>query len=166
MMRNEDESPAPWRSRRTRRNMLRMSALTGGSALAAGLAGTGGLSAQSPLPDAIAAVMTKPRYANATWNLFVTDVDTGETLYELRPDQLAFTGSVRKLFSVGLALRQLGADHRFSTPVYRRGEVDARGVLHGGLILLAAADLTLGGARDLTAHLLRSPWDHNCSHRA
>ena len=40
------------------------------------------------------------------------------------PDRLAFTGSVRKLFSVGVALNRLGPSHRFLTPVYRTGAVD------------------------------------------
>ena len=39
----------------------------------------------------------------------------------LGPDSLFFTGSVRKLFSVGAALDALGLGHRFTTPVYRRG---------------------------------------------
>ena len=55
---------------------------------------------------------------------------------------MALTGSVRKLFSVGLALKHLGADHRFTTPVYRRGPVDNQGVLAGDLILVADGDLT------------------------
>ena len=63
------------------------------------------------------------------------------------PNTLFFTGSVRKLFSVGLALDALGADHRFVTPVYRTREV-ADGVLIGDIIIVASGDLTLGG-RDL-----------------
>ena len=101
----------------TRRDVLRWSALVGSSALAVGLVSWERSSAQAQLPAAIASVMRKPRYANATWNLFVTDVESGDVLYELNADQLAFTGSVRKLFSVGLALRTLGADHRITTPV-------------------------------------------------
>ena len=56
--------------------------------------------------------MDQPRYADATWSLLVTDVESGESFYELNADRMSFTGSTRKLFSVGMALRQLGADHR------------------------------------------------------
>lgn len=146
---------------RSRRSVLRASALAGGTAVAAGLAPWGSTSAQPALPDAIVALMNKPRYASATWNLFVTDVETGEAVYTLRPDQLAFTGSVRKLFSVGLALRQLGAGHRFTTPVYRRGEVDRRGVLHGDLVLVAAGDLTFGGRVTAGDGIAFTDFDHN-----
>jgi PBP4 family serine-type D-alanyl-D-alanine carboxypeptidase len=158
--------------RLTRRSMLRLSALAGGAAVGLGLAPTGrssaarqlpgdGCATAGSLPSAITAVMQKPRYAGATWNLLVVDVASGETLYALRPDQTALTGSVRKLYSVGLALRQLGADHRFATPVYRRGPVDARGVLAGDLVLVAAGDLTLGGRLLPDDAIAFTDFDHN-----
>ena len=124
----------------SRRTMLRWSALVGGSALAAGVAPRrlGAASSLQPsggcagsLPSALAAVLQKPRYARSTWSLLVADVATGEVLYALRPDQMALTGSVRKLYSVGLALRRLGPDHRFETTVCRQGTLDAQGVLQG-----------------------------------
>jgi PBP4 family serine-type D-alanyl-D-alanine carboxypeptidase len=145
----------------TRRRMLRLLAAIGGSALALRRLPRSDARASSLLPDAIAAVMSKPRYLSSTWNLLVTDVQTGETVYELLPDQMALTGSVRKLFSVGLALRRLGANHRFTTPVYRRGEVDAQGTLHGDLILVAAGDLTLGGRLNADGSIAYTDFDHN-----
>jgi D-alanyl-D-alanine carboxypeptidase/D-alanyl-D-alanine-endopeptidase (penicillin-binding protein 4) len=105
--------------------------------------------------------MQKPRYAGSLWSLLVSDLESGETLYELQADQQAFTGSVRKLFSVGLALRQLGADYRFTTPVYRRGAVDARGVLDGDLVLVAAGDLTFGGRLLPDGSIEFTNFDHN-----
>ncbi|MBV9357467.1 MAG: D-alanyl-D-alanine carboxypeptidase/D-alanyl-D-alanine-endopeptidase [Chloroflexi bacterium] len=113
------------------------------------------------LPASIAAIMAQPRYARATWNLLVTDLQTGSTLYQLAPDQLAFTGSTRKLFSVGLTLRQLGADHRFTTPVYRNGTVDGGGTLHGNLELVGAGDLTLGGRLTPDGTIAYTDFDHN-----
>src|SRR5215213_7345590 len=83
--------------------------------------------AQTPeLPAAMRAIMDKPRYANARWSMLVADVGTGETLHALDPDRMSFTGSTRKLFSVGLALEALGAGRRQVTPVHRRGRVDER----------------------------------------
>ncbi len=157
---------------RSRRSLLRLSALAGGAVLAGRLLprstalatprlpGIGGVPTR-PLPDAILAVMQKARYAGSTWNLLVRDLASGETLYELQPDQLVLTGSVRKLFSVGLALRQLGADHRFTTPVYRSSSVDSQGVLHGDLILVAGGDLTLGGRLNADGSIAYTDFDHN-----
>ena len=152
--------------------MLRLSALLGGSAVAVGLAPWGNAAASRPLPSdgcsaprslpsAITSVMQKPRYAESTWALHVADAATGETLYELQPDRMVLTGSVRKLFSVGLALMQLGPDHRFTTPVHRRGTVDAQGVLNGDLVLVAAGDLTLGGRLNADGTIAFTDFDHN-----
>ena len=116
---------------------------------------------RNALPADITSVMHKPRYAHATWSLLVTDLRTGKTIYELDPDRLAFTGSVRKLFSVGIALNALGAGHRFKTPVYRRGWVGAGGVLHGDLVLVASGDLTLGGRANADGSIAYTDFDHN-----
>ena len=113
------------------------------------------------LPAAIVAVMQKPRYAHATWSLLVTDLGSGKTVYQLNPDRLAFTGSVRKLFSVGVALNALGPDYRFKTPVYRTGPVDAAGSLNGDLVLVAAGDLTLGGRLEPNGTIAYTAFDHN-----
>jgi PBP4 family serine-type D-alanyl-D-alanine carboxypeptidase len=154
----------------SRRSFLRWSALSGVSALAAAFVFRGRTSANgsstfacqaASLPGAIASVMGKPRYANATWNLLAIDIDTGEVLNELNPDQMAFTGSVRKLFSVGLALTALGAEHRFTTFVYRNGTVDAQGTLQGDLVLVAPGDLTFGGRLNADGSIAFTDFDHN-----
>ena len=149
-------------TRLTRRTLLRVSGLAGGSAVAFSLGSRSHVSASNnALPNAITSVMQKPRYAQSTWSLFVADVAAGETLYELHPDQMALTGSVRKLFSVGLALEQLGADHRFTTSVYRQGTVDSKGGLMGDLVLVAAGDLTLGGRLKADGTIAYTDFDHN-----
>lgn len=160
-------------TRLTRRTLVRASALSAGLAAASKLvpsaaaavstpvAGNGCAPGAGALPEAIAAVMRKPRYARSTWSLYVTDVATGETLYQLNADHKSFTGSCRKLFSVGLALKNLGADHRFTTPVYRRGPVDGQGRLTGDLILVAAGDLTMGGRLTGDGTIAYTDFDHN-----
>ena len=109
----------------------------------------------------IEAVIRKPRYAGSIWSILVADATTGEVLYEIAADRMALAGSVRKLFSVGLALEQPGADHRFMTPVYRQGAVDATGTLIGDLILVAAGDLTLGGRQNADGTIAFTNFDHN-----
>jgi PBP4 family serine-type D-alanyl-D-alanine carboxypeptidase len=115
----------------------------------------------SPLPADIQAVMSKPRYAQATWSLLVTDVETGESFYPLNPDRLSFTGSTRKLFSVGMALNTMGADRRQTTAVHRQGTVDNAGVLNGDLILVAGGDLSFGGRRINADTIQFTDLDHN-----
>ncbi|MGE3521970.1 MAG: D-alanyl-D-alanine carboxypeptidase, partial [Candidatus Dadabacteria bacterium] len=113
-----------------------------------------------PLPEAMLEVMNKPLYADATWSLKVVDLESGENIYDLNSDILAFTGSVRKTFSVGMALNELGADHRFRTPVYARGELSDDGVLTGDLILVADGDLTMGGRNTPEGTVAYTSFDH------
>src|SRR5205085_4465188 len=80
----------------------------------------------------------------ARWGLLVVDAATGQTLYERDADRLFMPASVTKLYSCAAALAAFGPDHRFQTPVYRRGEL-SDGRLRGDLILVAQGDLTLGG---------------------
>ena len=112
------------------------------------------------LPADILEVMNQPRYADATWLLLARDVETGETFYSLNADQMAFTGSTRKLFSVGSALTALGPDARQTTSVHREGEV-AAGTLDGDLVLVAGGDLTFGGRRIDADTVEYTNLDHN-----
>jgi PBP4 family serine-type D-alanyl-D-alanine carboxypeptidase len=114
------------------------------SVFSVGGCNNGGNQAQ-PIPEEILAVMNKPRYTGAVWSLRVIDLDTGELIYNLKPNLVLLTGSLRKTFSSGLSLNELGADKRFRTRVHRQGQVDSEGVLQGNLVLVADGDLTLGG---------------------
>ena len=62
------------------------------------------------------------------WGILVVDRKTGQTIYERDADQLFAPASVTKLFTTAAALVELGPNHRFQTPLVRRGEIDpARG---------------------------------------
>jgi PBP4 family serine-type D-alanyl-D-alanine carboxypeptidase len=112
------------------------------------------------LPRSIRAIMEKPRYSEATWALRVVDVKSGAVIYDLDSQEKLLTGSVRKLYSVGVTLNKLGTDHRFKTPVFRRGNVDSSGDLHGDLILVAKGDLTMGGRDNGNGTIAITDFDH------
>jgi D-alanyl-D-alanine carboxypeptidase len=113
------------------------------------------------VPPAIAEVIGRPMYASAVWGLRVEDAQSGEVLVNLRPDYPFFIGSVRKIFSVGLLLNEVGAEHTYDTPVFRQGLVDGAGVLDGDLVLVASGDLTMGGRRNPDGSLEVPDFDHN-----
>ncbi|MGB3696352.1 MAG: D-alanyl-D-alanine carboxypeptidase/D-alanyl-D-alanine-endopeptidase [Gordonia sp. (in: high G+C Gram-positive bacteria)] len=96
------------------------------------------------LPAAAAQIMDKPAYRGARWIYQVADQDTGEVLFSSRPDELAFTGSTAKLFTVGTLFDSRGTDAKLTTPVYTTGPV-ADGTLDGDLVLVGSGDLTFGG---------------------
>ncbi|HKT96234.1 MAG TPA: D-alanyl-D-alanine carboxypeptidase [Paraburkholderia sp.] len=121
----------------------------------------GSVNSVTALPDPILQVMQKPAYRNATWSMQVVDLDSGQVIYDLNSSAQMFIASVRKIFSVGLALDALGAQHRFVTPVYRQGTVDPAGTLNGNLILVASADLTMGGRANPDGTIAFTDFDHN-----
>ncbi len=110
------------------------------------LVATAGVPAAGDGPGAaIDAAIAEAQYENGHWGLLVVDLEDGATVLERNADRMFAPASVTKVFSCAAALAELGADHRFRTPVVRRGEVDAEGALKGDLILVAAGDLCLGG---------------------
>jgi D-alanyl-D-alanine carboxypeptidase len=111
-------------------------------------------------PKEILAIMQGPQYSEATWALRVVDVKSGEVIYDLDSQQRLLTGSVRKLYSVGVTLNKLGVDDRFKTPVFRQGKVDASGTLGGDLILVAKGDLTMGGRDNGNDTIAITDYDH------
>ncbi len=146
-------------------NLKSFALLTAISACVAGTTSCGG-SSDTALSDQIDIVTAQQRYVDAgsKWSMVVMDANSGEVLYARDPDRLSFTGSVRKLFSVGMALNALGPDHRFTTSVYRIGTAGAQGVLAGDLVLVAAGDLTFGGRAKGDGTLAFTDFDHNEAH--
>lgn len=120
----------------------------------------GGDHEETQVPPDIQGVMTQPRYANARWGLRVVDADTGKVLINTEPDYQFFIGSVRKLFSVGELLDQVGPTHHYDTPIYATGPI-TNGVLHGNLVLVASGDLTMGGRTNPDGTIAVSDYDHN-----
>jgi len=112
------------------------------------------------LEERIADVLKTPGYQDGHWGLLIVDATSGRTLYERNADQLFCPASVTKLYSTAAALIDLGAEHRFQTPVVRRGEVDADGTLRGDLVLIAQGDLCLGGRTGPEGTLLFEEHDH------
>lgn len=118
------------------------------------------LAAGDDLAPKLEAVQSAPGFANGHWGVLVVDAKSGETVYQRNPDQLFCPASVTKVFSCAAAMAELGAEHRFVTPVVRRGEVDKEGTLRGDLILVAVGDPSLGGRTGKDGSLLFDDNDH------
>ena len=81
-------------------------------------------SAADDLAAKIEAVINAPDYKEARWGILVVDAQSGKTVYAHNPERLFLPACTTKLYSCAAALIALGADHKFETPVYRRGEVE------------------------------------------
>jgi D-alanyl-D-alanine carboxypeptidase/D-alanyl-D-alanine-endopeptidase (penicillin-binding protein 4) len=122
------------------------------SALLLAACSSGGSSGNGPstpdpvgsLPSAVQTIMSKPAYAAARWGYLITNQKNGKVLYSYNADQLAFTASTMKLFTISGLFAAYGPTSKLTTPVYTQGSV-VGGVLTGNLDLVASGDLTLGG---------------------
>lgn len=117
---------------------------------------------QGSLAAKLDAVMDGPDYKHAHWGALFIDAKTGDTVYARNPDMLFSPASVTKLYSCAATLVALGPDHRFVTPVYRRGAMSevSPGTLRGDLILVAQGDLTFGGRTDKDGKVRFKDQDH------
>jgi D-alanyl-D-alanine carboxypeptidase/D-alanyl-D-alanine-endopeptidase (penicillin-binding protein 4) len=117
------------------------------------------VSAGPELAARIEEVINGPAYRQARWGILVVDAHTGQTLYERDAGRLFLPASTTKLYSCAAALADLGPEHRFETPVFRRGKV-SDGRLEGDLILVAQGDLTLGGRTTADGRMAFKDHDH------
>ena len=99
--------------------------------------------ASAALAIAINEPTRTPRLKNSVVAGEVYDLDSHQILYERNPRLLMVAASTTKLLTEGTSLALLGPGFRWTTPVYRIGPVDAAGVLHGDLVLVASGDPNL-----------------------
>jgi D-alanyl-D-alanine carboxypeptidase/D-alanyl-D-alanine-endopeptidase (penicillin-binding protein 4) len=101
------------------------------------------IAAAAALALAINAPTRTPRLKNSIVAGEVYDLDSHRVLYARNAGVLMAPASTTKLLTEGTSLALLGPGFRWTTPVYRDGAVDAQGVLHGDLILVASGDPNL-----------------------
>ena len=73
----------------------------------------------------------------------VVSLDSGRTLFEQNAGKLFSPASNCKLYTMALALDQLGGDYRIKTSLYAATKPDRRGVLKGDLIIYGRGDPTI-----------------------
>jgi D-alanyl-D-alanine carboxypeptidase/D-alanyl-D-alanine-endopeptidase (penicillin-binding protein 4) len=142
---------------------LRLSILVVSSTLLASLLGCHSTPkpAAPTLPANIKAIFDKPLYNGAIWGLRVVDLATGQPIIDTEPNRQFYIGSVRKVFTIGELINEIGLTHTYDTPVYRRGNVTSAGVLQGDLILVASGDLTMGGRTNPDGTIAYGNFDDN-----
>lgn len=120
----------------------------------------GHLIAQETLDQAIQKLTSAPHFKHAHWGALFVEQESNQVVFEHNGDKLFIPASTTKLFSVASALNALGAEHRFTTPIVRRGEVSPEGILQGDLILVASGDLSFGGRTSPDGTIAFSDGDH------
>jgi PBP4 family serine-type D-alanyl-D-alanine carboxypeptidase len=101
------------------------------------------VAATAALALAINAPTRTRRLKNSVVAGEVYDLDSHRVLYARNGGTLMVAASTTKLLTEGASLALLGANFRWTTPVYRTAPIDAQGTLHGDLVLVASGDPNL-----------------------
>jgi D-alanyl-D-alanine carboxypeptidase/D-alanyl-D-alanine-endopeptidase (penicillin-binding protein 4) len=104
------------------------------------------------------------RMPGATCGVKIYSLDDKETVYELNAGTLFSVASNMKIATTAAALARLGAEHRLTAKLYRRGDIES-GVLKGDLVIVGLGDPNISGrfhggdteaVLDSWAHVLKS----------
>lgn len=142
---------------RTRRSLALMAALAIAAAIVGGCAPE---EIENGFHSEVHRLMDQERYRNASWNLVMAELGSGDPAELIRPDAYFLPGSTAKLFSAGAALEEFGAQWRVTTPVYATSK-PTDGKLAGNLVLVASGDMNLGGRSAGTEPIEYTDSDHN-----
>ena len=97
--------------------------------------------ANSPLGQAIAALIADPAVSRAHWGIAVTTLD-GTPVFGLGEGKFFRPASNNKIFTTAAAMHLLGPNFRLTTSAGPTGVVDTLGNLHGDLVLHGSGDAT------------------------
>src|SRR6266550_675476 len=95
------------------------------------------------LQQRLADHVAQPQFAAGTLGVKVVSLESGKTLFEHNAAKLLSPASNSKLYTVALALDQLGGDYRIKTSLYAQGRRNRTSTLPGDLILYGRGDPTL-----------------------
>jgi len=114
------------------------------------LTGVSAVCAQTPAPTTLADLrqqlsnhISHPRFSGATWGVKILSLDSGKTLFAHNAQMLFSPASNCKLYTMALALDELGGDYRIRTSLYATAKPDRRGTLKGDLIIYGRGDPTI-----------------------
>ncbi len=101
--------------------------------------------ASDHLETRIRKILARPEFRHATFGIKFYSLDRRKPVFAHNADKFFIAASTTKLITSGSALELLGADYRFTTRVYRTGDILPDGTLTGDLVLVAAGDPNLSG---------------------
>ncbi len=102
---------------------------------------------ESALASEIKLLQNDEVLKQASWSVYVKEIDSGKVLAAYNSDIVLEPASVLKIVTTGAALSMLGSDFTFETQLEYSGNIDAKGTLHGNLYVKGGGDPTIGSDR-------------------
>jgi D-alanyl-D-alanine carboxypeptidase/D-alanyl-D-alanine-endopeptidase (penicillin-binding protein 4) len=87
--------------------------------------------------------VSQPKFDAGLFGVKIVSLDSGKTIFEHNANKLFSPASNCKLYTVALALNQLGGDYRIRTSLYAASQPNRFGTLKGDLIVYGRGDPTL-----------------------
>jgi D-alanyl-D-alanine carboxypeptidase/D-alanyl-D-alanine-endopeptidase (penicillin-binding protein 4) len=87
--------------------------------------------------------VSQPQFAAGSFGVKIVSLESGKTVFEHEAGKLFSPASNSKLYTVALALDQLGGDYRIKTSLYAASRPDRRGTLKGDLLVYGRGDPTI-----------------------
>ncbi|MFN2450416.1 MAG: D-alanyl-D-alanine carboxypeptidase/D-alanyl-D-alanine-endopeptidase [Candidatus Baltobacteraceae bacterium] len=107
--------------------------------------GAAGAAPGNAMTSDVAAILARPAMRASQLGIAFYDLDAGRMLYQRDAQKYFVAASTTKVLTESTSLALLGSKYRFTTNVYRTGQIDAAGALHGDVVLRAAGDANLSG---------------------
>jgi D-alanyl-D-alanine carboxypeptidase/D-alanyl-D-alanine-endopeptidase (penicillin-binding protein 4) len=87
--------------------------------------------------------VSQPKFDAGLFGVKIVSLDSGKTIFEHNANKLFSPASNCKLYTVALALDQLGGDYRIKTSLYSAARPDRFGKLKGDFIVYGRGDPTI-----------------------
>lgn len=84
--------------------------------------------------------VTRPKFEAGLFGVKIISLDSGKTIFEHEATKLFSPASNCKLYTVALALDQLGGDYRIKTSLYSAAKPNRFGTLRGDLVVYGRGD--------------------------
>ena len=97
-----------------------------------------------PLKVALQKAALRPPARLNGISIQIAELTSGQVVYEKNPKQHEKLASVTKMLSTAAAIHYLGADYKFKTTFWRRGDVKD-GLLDGSLLVVGGGDPNISG---------------------
>lgn len=101
--------------------------------------------AKGTLKKKIERALSDPVLKGAVTGVYVVTLPDGDVLFSRNSDRLFTVASNMKLLTTAAALQNLGSEYRFTTTVYRRGDILEEGTLTGDVIIRGGGDPNISG---------------------
>ncbi len=98
-----------------------------------------------PLKKKIGRILSDPVLKGAVAGVDVVSLQDGEVLFSRNIDELFTVASNMKLLTTAAALHTIGSGYRFTTTVYRRGDVLDEDTLAGDIVIRGGGDPNISG---------------------